>query len=251
MNILLGEDIILSWRLSFFCKIQKIIFWRVFQLFLFIQWGSMGFKTTLDPLTFIVWAIKTEEKERGKICAKSVGYGLFKQQSVKEEQFWQTERSHTVLSDVGKLSCWKKMNLWVTRRISDSSHQNPLIPYWMPFPSLHHNDASHQASLLTSPCGFNLKAHKHAANSLKLCQMLQQDCVNFLGRLRLFYSSFIMFECFLLLFCMFVWGLSWPEHKKWIHLVFSTPHYWQKKRSETDAREDRIGPSCLYLPLIT
>lgn len=110
------------------------------------------------------------------------------------------------------------MNLWVTRRISNPSHQNPLTPYRMPFPSLHHNDASHQASLLTSPCGFNLKAHKHAANSLKrreICQMLEQDCVNFLGRLCLFYSSFIMFEFFfvavVVLYVCLEFKLTWTE----------------------------------------
>lgn len=43
----------------FFCGTQKNIFLRMFQLFLFIQWISMGSKTTLGPLIFIQVCIMT------------------------------------------------------------------------------------------------------------------------------------------------------------------------------------------------
>lgn len=131
------------------------------------------------------------------------------------------------------------LKLWVTRGISGPSHQHPLTPYRMPFPSLHRNDASHQASLLTSPYGF----HLNIANSLKrreICQMLHQDCVDFLWRLSLFYSSFIMLEFFFFLYVCLGFKLTWTQEVKCNGkelIWFAAHHTTERKIYQKQMRE--------------
>lgn len=149
----------------------------------------------------------------------------------------------------GQVKLLERRRAWIS--VSDKKDfrpRSPASPHCLsapqtPFPSLHRDVASHQASLSPSPCGFHLNACRRTQPTLSDTEKLVR-C--FLGCFSLFYSSFVKF----LVYVFNVSKLTWMQEVSFlrIDLVCRTP---QKKRSETDEREDRISPSCLYNPLIT
>ncbi len=148
--------------------------------------------------TFLKYLLCSTEEKRKKNTHKSVEYAplnIIQQMKSSSDR----EKPHCAVW-CGQVKLLERRRAWIS--VSDKKDFrscSPASPHFLsapqtPFPSLHRNEASHQASLLPSPCGFHLNARTCTqptlSNTEKLVRCFSKT-VNFLGCSSLFYSSFV------------------------------------------------------------